>query len=70
MNEREEVAKLTDELFRRVEKEQGLAYISDGETFENKADFFHRIRGRFEWSKAASRRIRKFLKDHNELPRS
>lgn len=64
-----EVHKLADELFRKVEKEQGFAFVSDGETFATKEEFFERIRWRYEWSRAASRRIRAFLKAHGELPR-
>jgi hypothetical protein len=67
--ERDEVDALTDELFHAVQKEQGYAHVSDGETFATKAEFFRRIRGRLEWSRAATRRMRAFLKKHGELPR-
>lgn len=69
MDERAEVDGLVNELFHRVQKEQGYAHVSDGETFATKAEFFQRIRGRLEWSKAASRRMRAFLKKYDELPR-
>ena len=69
LDERAEVTKLVDELFRTVEKPQGFAHCSDGETFGTKVDFFVRVRGRLEWSKAATRRIRAFLRKHGELPR-
>ena len=69
MNERAEVDKLVDELFSKVEKAQGFAHVSDGETFETKAELFKRIRWRLEWSKAATRRIREFLQKHGELSR-
>lgn len=69
MAEQDEVHKLADELFREVELEQGRAFVSDGETFGTKVEFFQRVRGRYEWSKAASRRILAFLKKHGELPR-
>jgi len=64
-----DVTKLVDELFQKVQLEQGHAFVSDGETFPTKAEFFQRIRGRLEWSKAATRRMRAFLKKHGELAR-
>lgn len=67
MSEKDEIAALANELFGAVQMEQGYAYVSDGEYFDNKADFFVRIRGRLEWSKAATRRMRAFLKKHGEL---
>ena len=70
MDEKDEVDKLADELFRKVSKEQGYAFVSDGETFTTKAAFFERVRGRLEWNKAATRRMRDFLRKHNQLPQS
>lgn len=66
MSERDEVSLLVDELFGQVEKAQGYAHVSDGETFATKAEFFKRIRWRLEWSKAATRRMRTFLKKYGE----
>lgn len=66
-SERAEVEELADELFAAVQKAQGHAFVSDGETFATKKEFFERIRGRLEWSMAASRRMRVFLKKHDAL---
>lgn len=66
-DEATDVKELADELFRKVEKAQGFAFCSDGETFPTKAQFFARIRGRLEWNKAATRYMRAFLRKHGQL---
>lgn len=58
---------LVDELFDMVERPQGYSFCSDGETFSTVPKFFERIRGRYEWSKEASRQMRKFLRKHGQL---
>jgi hypothetical protein len=64
VSERNEVERLFDELFHKVERAQGYAFVSDGETFETKAELFKRIRGRLEWNKAASRIMAAWLRKH------
>lgn len=66
-DERKEVAELTDELFRQIQGEQGFFYVSDGETFPTKAQFFERIRGRLAHGKEAVRIMQSFLKRHGQL---
>jgi len=58
MSEHDEVRRLTDELFRLVEQSQGYFFVSDGEDFETKAEFFERIRGRLAWGRSAVAKMR------------
>lgn len=69
-NERSQVAVLADELFTEIETAQGYAFVSDGETFPTKAQFFARVRGRLEYQKAGVEIMRKFLRKHKQLPGS
>lgn len=69
MTERDEVLKLTDELFRAVEASQGYFFVSDGEEFDTKAEFFERIRGRLEHGHAAVRVMTRFLNKYGEYSR-
>jgi hypothetical protein len=65
-SERQEVSRLTDELFRAVELPQGYFHISDGETFATKAEFFERIRGRLRHGRAAVHAMEAFLDKYSE----
>lgn len=67
IDETMEVAKLVDDLFAKVQKNQGHFHISDGETFASKAKFFERIRGRLAHGKQAVRVMEAFLRKHGEL---
>ncbi len=64
--QRKEVERLADELFSKVQRAQGYAFCSDGETFPTKAAFFERIRGRLEYNKKASRIMSTFLRRYGE----
>jgi hypothetical protein len=64
VNESKEVDKLVDDLLHRVQRAQGFAFCSDGETFKTKAELFERIRGRLEWNKEASRILSAWLRKH------
>lgn len=66
VDETMQVAKLTDQLFRLVERPQGMFHVSDGETFASKDKFFIRIRGRLKWGKEAVRRMEAFLEKHGQ----
>lgn len=66
-NEQAEVERLVDELFDAVQSSQGYAFISDGEMFNTKRQFFERIRGRLEHSRESVRIIRAFLHKHGGL---
>lgn len=66
-DESAEVDLLTDELFTEIQRAQGFAFFSDGETFRTKAEFFERVRGRLEWQKRGLVIMTRFLKRHGEL---
>ena len=66
MTERDKVHDLADELFSKVQRAQGNAFCSDGETFPTTEQFFERIRGRLEWNKRASRIMSAFLRKHGQ----
>jgi hypothetical protein len=65
VNEQREVERLVDDLFHKVQSAQGFAFVSDGETFNTKAELFERIRGRLEHNKLASRIMAAWLRKHN-----
>lgn len=67
IDETMEVCRLTDELFAKVQTDQGYFHMSDGETFASKAKFFARIRGRLTHGKDAVRKMEAFLKKHGQL---
>jgi hypothetical protein len=52
-----------------VQKAQGYAFVSDGETFDNVPDFFARIRGRLRWSQESTRLMLAFLKKYDQQPK-
>jgi hypothetical protein len=54
-------------LFSDIQRAQGYAYVSDGETFKTKAKFFERIRGRLLWQKKGVEIMTAFLEKHGEL---
>lgn len=62
-----EIDKLADELFSDIQRAQGYAYVSDGETFKTKSKFFERVRGRLEWQKEGVEIMVAFLERHGEL---
>lgn len=66
-DERAQVDGLVDELWRKIELHQGYFFMSDGETFPTKAQFFERIRGRLEHGEEAVKKMRAFLKKHQQL---
>lgn len=66
MSEKEQVDVLADELFRKIEKSQGMAFVSDGETFSTRAQFFERIRGRLQWQREGVRVMSAFLRKYGE----
>lgn len=63
------VERLAAELFKAVESAQGFAYVSDGEAHAGtvESEFFRRTRGRLEWSKEVTLKLREFLKKHGQL---
>lgn len=67
MSEREKVHELADELFAAIERSQGFAHVSDGETFPTVEAFFERIRGRLEHQRKGARIMADFLRRHNQL---
>lgn len=69
MTEGQKVDALVDELFHRVEKAQGQAHISDGETFDSVPALFARVRGRLQWAEEAVRIIRGFLREYDQQPK-
>lgn len=62
-----EVDKLADELFSKIQRAQGYAFISDGETFPTKEQFFERIRGRLAYQRKGVRIMADFLRKYGEL---
>lgn len=66
-SERDDVEALADELFGKIQTAQGMSYISDGEHFETKAQFFERLRGRLSWQREGVKIIAAFLRKHGEL---
>lgn len=59
------VAGLAEELFTKVQRSQGQAFISDGWSGANdKAAFLEWVQDRLDWNNEASRQIRAFLKKH------
>lgn len=64
------VDRLADELFTKIERSQGYAYVSDGEHFPTTAQLFDRIRGRLGHAKAVVAIFEDFLKKHGELPKN
>jgi len=69
MKRKPSVELLADELFRRVEKAQGFAFISDAEgAGMTRQQFFERVRGRLAWSVKSCQGITNFLRKYGELP--
>jgi hypothetical protein len=66
-DERKHVFALTDELLNLIESDQGYFHVSDGETFATIEEFFERMRGRLKCGQSAVRKMRAFLKKHNQL---
>lgn len=66
LTEREQVAKLADELFAAVELHQGFFHISDGENFDTLGEFWERIRGRLAHGRKACRIMADFLAKHGQ----
>lgn len=65
MEQPDEVAPLSRELFSLVEKPQGQAFISDGWSgAQTKEQFLEWVRDRLDWNNEASRKMRAFLKKH------
>lgn len=63
-----EVIELADELFKLVEYDQGKGFISDGlNALPNKTIFFDVVRGHLRHSELAVKKIKRFLRRHNEL---
>lgn len=65
-DKRKEVDRLVQELFGAVQTSQGYFYVSDGETFATRAEFFERIRGRLDWGREAVAKMNAFLRKHGE----
>lgn len=61
------VAELTNELFAEIERSQGFAFVSDGETFPTVEQFFERQRGRMMHAEEAVRVFKKFLRKYKQL---
>ena len=61
-----EVDALVQELFQEVQCAQGYFFVSDGETFATKKEFFERIRGRLEHGRDAVFIMNRFLRRHRE----
>lgn len=61
------VEKLTDELFSKIERAQGFAFVSDGEMFATTEEFFERIRGRLGWQREGVAIMTAFLRKHGQL---
>jgi hypothetical protein len=60
-----EIDKLADELFTRVQRPQGQAFISDGWSgAKDKASFLEWVQDRPDWNEEASKQLRAFLKKH------
>ncbi len=66
MSERQEVEVLGEELFQKVQTSQGYFYVSDGETFATKAEFFERVRGRLQEGRKAVRLMAAFLRKYGD----
>lgn len=62
-----DVEALTNELFGKIERSQGYAFVSDGETFPTTREFFERIRGRLEHQREGVKIMAAFLRKHGEL---
>jgi hypothetical protein len=60
------VADLADELFGKIERAQGMSFVSDGEHFPTVEQFFERVRGRLEWQRRGVRIMAAFLRKHGE----
>ena len=63
-DESKEVDALVADLFAKVQKAQGFAFCSDGETFQTKAELFERIQGRLEWNREASKIMSRWLRKY------
>lgn len=61
------VAELADELFSKIERAQGMAFVSDGEHFPTVEQFFERVRGRLDWQRRSVRVMADFLRKYDEL---
>lgn len=61
-----EVDDLVQELFHAVQSAQGYFFVSDGETFPTKEEFFERIRGRLEHGRDAVHIMNRFLRKYHE----
>lgn len=63
------VEDLVDELFRKVELDQGHGFFSDGEgTGLTHAQYFDHVRDRLQHNIKAVARIKRFLKKYGEWP--
>lgn len=58
------VARLVDDLFAKIERPQGFAFFSDGETFRTRRQLLHRVRGRLGYAREVVRIYEQFLKQH------
>jgi len=71
MAKRPSVAKLADELFAKVEYDQGVGFVSDGMgAIGSHEAFFNAVRSAHKHTAAAERKMRAFLKKYGELPPS
>lgn len=62
------VPELADELFRSVERDQGLAHVSDGqEALPSHDDFFNVVRAQLRHAEAAAQKLRAFLVKYREI---
>lgn len=65
-NESEEVDKLVDELFKKIEGSQGHFHWSDGENHRTKDALFGVIRWRLKHGEKAVHIMRAFLRKYNQ----
>jgi hypothetical protein len=61
------VERLNDELWQKIEKAEGYAFVSDGEAFKTETEFFARMRGRLKWQRKTVKIMEAFLRKHGEL---
>lgn len=69
MSDTPTVYDLNDELFAAVERDQGLAHVSDGQFGgdPSRDEFFNVVRAQLRHAQAAARKMRAFLKKYDQL---
>lgn len=62
------VDELADEVFRLVEYDQGMGFVSDGlGACKTHPEFFGTVRGHLQYTKRAAEKLRRFLTKYDQL---